>query len=208
MGSRSYTLGKRKSAQDETRDRIVRATMAVHDVKGVVGTSYVDIAEKAGVGTATVYRHFPKVGDLVSACGMHAWQEMQPFVPGSLPRLPDDAETLGRRLIWLCVELDAFYRRGGIRLVVAQNERSRVPELEQFMVAVEAGIAALVAHALGPGPTAEARRAAVALSRMPVWDSLRSAGLLDHGMGLWAGTIGRAVELCGEAEPRNETGTD
>ncbi len=199
---RGYNLGKRKSAQDETRERIVRATMAVHDIKGVVATSYVDIAERAGVGAATVYRHFPSVGELVIACGVHAWQEMQPFIPDALPDPPEEARTLGQRLAWVCGELDAFYRRGGVRLVVAQNERSRIPELERFMLAVEAGTDALVAHAIGPAAGAEGRRAAIALTRMPVWESLRGGGLLAQGMGVWAATVERAVELSQGLEPR------
>jgi AcrR family transcriptional regulator len=200
MGSRGYNLGKRKSAQDETRERIVKATMAVHDAKGVVATSYVDIAEKAGVGAATVYRHFPKLGDLVMACGVHVWQEMQPFVPDALPALPADLLTLEQRLEWLCGELDAFYRRGGIRLVIAHAERSRVPELEQFMGAVEAGIEALVGLALGCAPGAPAQRTVVALTRMPVWHSLMTSGLLEEGLGLWVAVVKRGAEVADEAE--------
>ncbi len=195
MAPRSYTLGKRKSAQDETRERIVRATMAVHDVKGVVATGYVEIAEKAGVGAATVYRHFPRIGDLIMACGQHVWAEMQPFAAGSLPELPEQARTIEQRLEWLCGELDAFYRRGGIRLTIAHAERSRVPELEQFMQAVEGGIDALAAYALDADPASPGARAVITLARLPVWQSLRSGGLLDRGMGLWAGIMQRAAEL-------------
>ena len=195
MTTRSYTLGKRKSAQEETRERIVQATMALHDVKGIVATSYVEIAERAGVGAATVYRHFPNPGDLVVACGAHAWAEMQPFQPDSLPDLPVDVHTLEQRLAWLCGELDAFYRRGGVRLFVAQAERSRVPELETFMLKVEAGIDALVAHALGPTAGQAGQQAAIALTRLAVWDSLGAGGLLSSGMGQWAAIVARGVEL-------------
>jgi AcrR family transcriptional regulator len=198
MGSRSYNLGKRKSAQDETRERIVRATMAVHDAKGVVATSYVDIAEKAGVGAATVYRHFPTLGDLVMVCGVHVWQEMQPFVPDALPALPEDAQTLEQRLAWLCGELDAFYRRGGFRLAVAHAERSQVPELEQFMRAVEAGIEALAGRALGCAPGVPIQRTVVALTRLPVWNSLRISGLLEEGLELWVAVVKRGAELSDE----------
>ena len=195
MSSRSYTLGKRKSAQDETRERIVQATMALHDLKGVVATSYVDIAERAGVGAATVYRHFPTLGALVEACGAHAWREMRPFTPDTLPAPPGDARTLEQRLEWVCGELDAFYRRGGVRLAVAHAERSRVPELDRFMLAVEAGIDALVAEALGPDVPEPERKAAIALTRMAVWDSLREGGFLARGTGMWAAIVRHAVGL-------------
>lgn len=202
MGSRSYTLGKRRTAQDETRERIVRATMALHDSKGVVATSYVDIAQEAGVGAATVYRHFPSVGELVRACGAHVWAEMRPFAPEALPEAPAGAWKPEQRLEWLCTELDAFYRRGGVRLEVAQNERSRVPELEQFMTAVEAGTDALVALALGAEAGDRQRRAAIAMTRMPVWRSLRAGGVLDGGMGVWAALVGKATGLAEDEERR------
>ena len=41
----------------------------LHYEQGVAATSYVQIAERAGVGPATVYRHFPTLGSLVEACG-------------------------------------------------------------------------------------------------------------------------------------------
>ncbi len=61
----------RARARDETRERIVRATMQLHDEKGVAATSFLDVAKRAGTGAATVYRHFPDIGALVSACGAH-----------------------------------------------------------------------------------------------------------------------------------------
>ena len=60
--TRKYQMKKRAEARDETRERIVRATMALHDEQGVATTSFADIAERAGVGPATVLRHFPTLG--------------------------------------------------------------------------------------------------------------------------------------------------
>ena len=74
-------MKKRAEARDETRDRIVRATMALHDEQGVATTTFADIAERAGVGPATVLRHFPTLGSLVMACGQHVAEEMRPPTP-------------------------------------------------------------------------------------------------------------------------------
>ena len=50
--------------------------MRVHDEKGVAPATFSEIAQRAGVGVATVTRHFPTLSDLVRACGAHVWQEM------------------------------------------------------------------------------------------------------------------------------------
>ena len=42
--SRQYTMGKRAAAQDETRARIIKATIAMHDEKGICQTTINDIA--------------------------------------------------------------------------------------------------------------------------------------------------------------------
>src|SRR5450755_4010023 len=50
---RRYRMTNRAAAHEETRERIVRAAMALHDERGVATTSFADIAERAGVGPAT-----------------------------------------------------------------------------------------------------------------------------------------------------------
>ena len=56
---RKYELKKRAERQDETRQRIVEATVALHEELGPAQTSISKIAERAGVRRSTVYRHFP-----------------------------------------------------------------------------------------------------------------------------------------------------
>ncbi len=65
--TRPYRKASAPNAQEETRDKIVLATMALHLEQGVATTSYSDVAERAGVGAATVYRHFPTMRSLVEA---------------------------------------------------------------------------------------------------------------------------------------------
>ncbi len=62
-------MEKRKAVVEETRQRIVEATLALHSEKGMFDTSYKDIAERADVSVATVYKHFPSLNELVPACG-------------------------------------------------------------------------------------------------------------------------------------------
>jgi len=63
-----YKLKKRAERQEETRLRIVRATLELHETIGPALTTRSAIAEKAGVGRPTVYAHFPDDLSLGLAC--------------------------------------------------------------------------------------------------------------------------------------------
>jgi AcrR family transcriptional regulator len=176
--TRRYTLGKRAESRDQVRERIMQATMQLHDEKGVAPTTFADIAERAGVGQATVHRHFPTVGELVRSCGIHVWQEMRPPVPDLAPAVFAGAETLRERLKRLVAEVDAFYIRGSYRLKLAARDRELVPELDQFLNAVDAGLEALVRAALAPNVAEDrAVRVAMTLIGLPVWLELRRLDL-------------------------------
>src|SRR3954468_18888239 len=69
MSPRKYDMGKRAAAAEATRRRIVDAAHQLHVEQGVAATSWDDIAERAGVGVGTVYRHFPSLDELGPACG-------------------------------------------------------------------------------------------------------------------------------------------
>tara|TARA_R110002167_G_scaffold322425_1_gene528314 strand:- start:179 stop:763 length:585 start_codon:yes stop_codon:yes gene_type:complete len=71
MKKRKYTKSRRAEQQDETRDKIVEATVALHQQLGPANTSIKAIAEEAGVQRLTVYRHFPDDVSLFQACTSH-----------------------------------------------------------------------------------------------------------------------------------------
>jgi len=171
---RSYRMKDRARTQAETRDRIVNATMRLHDEKGVAATSFVDIARRAGIGAATVYRHFPTLGSLVAACGAHVWKEMDPPVPERAPDIFKDVAGTEDRLQHLVEELDRFYRRGALRLTAAYADRHLIPELDEFLRAVEAGVAALVREAVKEERLPDAvLRLLIALTDFPVWTAMQ-----------------------------------
>jgi AcrR family transcriptional regulator len=172
MATRPYRMKKRAAARDETRERIIRATMALHDEQGVATTSFSDIAERAGVGPATVYRNFPTPESLIQACGAHVWQDMRPPMPQDAPALFDGLLAREERLERLVGELDAFYRRGEFRLVRAGQDRDRVPALDLFLKQIDACVEALVRAALAGRPEPEIQRA-LALTDLRVWLSLK-----------------------------------
>lgn len=103
MKKRKYTKTLRAEQQDETRDKIVEATVELHEKLGPANTSIKAIAEKAGVQRLTVYRHFPDDVSLFKACtshylGMHPPPDMTDWVT-----MPDAAERTRHAL-------SAFYR--------------------------------------------------------------------------------------------------
>ena len=77
MGRR-YELKRRAERQDQTRQRIVDATIELHKSIGAAQTTISEIAKRAGVGRVTVYRHFPDEGTLFAACSGHYFSQ-HPF---------------------------------------------------------------------------------------------------------------------------------
>ena len=72
--ARRYEMRRRAELQEETRRRIVEATVELHGSIGIAETTITRIAELAGVGRQTVYRHFPDELTLVTACSGRAWE--------------------------------------------------------------------------------------------------------------------------------------
>lgn len=77
MGRR-YELKRRGERQDQTRQRIVDATIELHKSIGAAQTTISEIAKRAGVGRVTVYRHFPDEETLFAACSGHYFTQ-HPF---------------------------------------------------------------------------------------------------------------------------------
>lgn len=71
-------LVSRADAVARTRDAIVAAARDLHSERGLAATSWEDIADRAGVSTATVYRHFPSTSELVPACARTVFDLIQP----------------------------------------------------------------------------------------------------------------------------------
>lgn len=60
----------------ENRVAIIRAVRDLVAVKGD-GVSIREIADRAGVGTATLYRHFDGKKDLLDSVSVHRWSQMR-----------------------------------------------------------------------------------------------------------------------------------
>jgi AcrR family transcriptional regulator len=75
--TRKYELKQRAERVEETRQRIVEATSALHLERGPAATSIAEIARRAGVQRRTVYNHFPDDSTLFEACSAH-WRALHP----------------------------------------------------------------------------------------------------------------------------------
>lgn len=86
---RPYRLKARAEKQEQTRRRIVDATVELHSKLGPARTTIAQIAERAGVQRHTFYAHFPDERSLFMACSGQAldhdplpdverWQDVSP----------------------------------------------------------------------------------------------------------------------------------
>jgi AcrR family transcriptional regulator len=95
---RTYQLKRRAERRDETRQRIVDAAIELHQTIGPAATTVSEIADRAGVGRVTVYRHFPDELALARACSGHYFeQHPAPDIDRWL-RIADPAERLRNAL--------------------------------------------------------------------------------------------------------------
>lgn len=171
-------MGKRSAAVAATRRRIVEATLELHDRQGIQATSWEQIAERAGVGIATVYRHFPTLEELVPACGVVTFE---------LLALPEDEGIRAAfdgldgvdRLRRLVDELFAVYARGAGAIENCRRERHALPHLlDDAYEEIERACDELVREALAPFDGDTATHAAVrGLTDVRVWRSLADRGL-------------------------------
>jgi AcrR family transcriptional regulator len=167
-------MTRRAAANAETRKRIVDAAIALHAEKGVLGTSWPDIARRADVALGTVYRHFPSLDELVPACTSENALRTRPPGASILVGVTRPEERIGR----FVQELFAFYGRTAPWTPRAAVDRQQLPVLDTILSRREAGLKALVQETLGP---LRRRRhgldAALALTDFGVWRSLTRSGL-------------------------------
>lgn len=81
--ARKYEQQKRARDQQKTRQRIVEAAIELHESVGDAAATVTAIAERAGVGRLTVYRHFPDDRALLEACTGHYFAAHPPPDPAS-----------------------------------------------------------------------------------------------------------------------------
>jgi AcrR family transcriptional regulator len=163
LAPRKYTMDKRRAAVEETRQRILEATLALHSEKGILGTSWQDIARRADVSVGTVYKHFPSLDELVPACGELMYAITRPPSLEEAPEIFAGASSLEERMGRLVSELFDFYERGASYIETDFQER-QLPMVQEWEAHMRATIAGLAREALQPvGPDEDTVQAVSAL---------------------------------------------
>jgi AcrR family transcriptional regulator len=117
-------MTRRAEQVDDTRQRIIAATVDLHGSVGPADTSVAAIAAAAGVTRATVYRHFPDETALFSACSAH-WQAGQQLPdPSAWGAIADPK----RRLRAGLADVYRFYRDGAPMLFRVYRDIAAMPE--------------------------------------------------------------------------------
>ena len=170
-------MSKRALAREETRRRIVEATARLHGERGVLGTSWQDIAKEADVSVGTVYAHFPSLDDLLPACGALVMERIRPPRRESSSEIIGDAQDLRERFERIALELFAFYERGGPHIEVDVRER-RLPGMREWEAYLLDVVSARVRAAMAPQrPSAHTVRLVSAFFDLSTFKALRDRGV-------------------------------
>jgi AcrR family transcriptional regulator len=148
MTPRAYDMSNRERTREEVRARILEATLELHTERGILGTSWRDIAERADVAVTTVYNHFPSLDELVPACGDLLMARLRPPGPDDAADVVGSARSLEDRVRRAAVALFDFYERGGAHLDVFPGERD-LPAMQEWEAYQRATVEAFAREALG-----------------------------------------------------------
>jgi AcrR family transcriptional regulator len=180
MSPRRYAMRNREESFAQTNRRIVEAAIGLHAERGILDTSWQEIAVRAGVSPVTVYRHFRSLSELIPACA-------RTFVDSVAPLSEEDARAAFAELVSPFERLEvlirddcACYARGREWFHAAMRESDLVPELGAVVSAQQATLANLIRAALEDhDPPQELVSALQAVIDFPFWRALLQAGVAE-----------------------------
>jgi AcrR family transcriptional regulator len=178
---RKYEMRQRAERQEETRQRIVEATVALHQELGLRRTTISDIAGRAGVERATVYRHFPDDRLLLSACIGHYFTRFPTPDPEPWQATADPEARLRQGL----ADVYAYHRVTEPMISRTRRDAPEFPEMLEIVAPITAQWSRIGEVLAEPWLTGDAHhvliRAAVRHAiNFPTWQSLvREQGLDD-----------------------------
>lgn len=130
MKKRKYRKTRRAEQEEQTRDKIVEAAMALHEEIGPRATSISAIAERAGVQRLTVYRHFKDDVAIFQACSSR-WFELNPPPNSSLWR---ELAPAVKRTEEALRNIYTYYAANARMLNRVYSDEADVPALQEVMV--------------------------------------------------------------------------
>lgn len=172
---RPYRLGRRADSAAATRQHIVETTLRLHDEQGITRTSYRDVAARAGVSAATVLNHFPRMPELIRACG--ELSDARYPIPG--PDIVEGIAGTADRLRRASRALFEWWEAMSTGWDHLQVDRRTLPEVDGWLRQADASHRRLVAAALRADPGGRRVVVAAALTSFGAWRSMRDAGLTN-----------------------------
>jgi AcrR family transcriptional regulator len=115
---------------DETRQRIVAATVELHGTVGPAATTISAIADLANVTRLTVYRHFPDETSLFNACGARWMSQQRLPDPAAWEQISHPAERLRAGL----ADLYRFFHAGAGMLANIYRDFAALPQEHQQLL--------------------------------------------------------------------------
>ena len=131
---RRYELKERARRLQETRQKIIDATEALHREVGPARTTIAEIARRAGVGRVTVYNHFPDERTLLAACSAQFIAGSPPPDPSAWAPIADPDERLRHALR----ELYGYFRANEPMLANVTRDAALIPALAELLGSAEA----------------------------------------------------------------------
>ena len=184
------TTGVRQAGAQRSREALLSAAAAAFVEHGVQAPVR-DIAERAGVGVGTLYRHFPTRADLVGAVYRHQVQECTALA-ASLREQPIAAfEALQR---WMAAFVDFLVTKHGLAEAMRSDDASFGPLHAYFLDRLVPVCAELLAAAARGGEIrsdigalelmAGVGNLCIGVTNDPRYDARRLVGLLLDGLRL------------------------
>lgn len=130
----SKRLGQRDSARPQTshtREKILAAALEVFSAKGFHGTTVDEIAERAGLGKGTVYRHFNSKKGLFSELIRLKVAELEETVQGTID---PQADVLDIIQTYLMVYFSFFDRNRDLYKVLIQEQSDFGAEVKALYI--------------------------------------------------------------------------
>lgn len=177
---RRYKLKERALSQQETRERIVEATVALHQDPGPRATTISAIAERAGVQRLTVYRHFPTDASLFEACSTH-WNAANPLPdPANWATISDPK----KRAATAILALYRYFRASRRMLASVLRDAPSVELVEKALKPFRNYLTQLaddLSAAFAAGARAPSLRVTLSHAvQFETWDALTRDGLSDE----------------------------
>ncbi|MFC6366916.1 TetR/AcrR family transcriptional regulator [Nonomuraea thailandensis] len=181
----------RKRADARRNERTLLDAAAAVFVTSGVEAPIRDIAARAGVGVATIYRHFPTRADLIIAVYRHQIEACAEAGPVLLESGPTPHAALGR---WINLFVDFLVTKHGLAAVLQSDEAGFQQLHAYFLDRLLPVCARLVAAAADAGeirPDLEAYELMRGVGNLcigadndPRYDARRLVGLLIDGLRL------------------------